>query len=160
MSKKLSCGIIFVDTEKEKILMIHPTNQKDYWDFPKGRTEIGETPLITALREVNEETGIELSSQEIEGLVDLGRHTYNRQKDLHIFICYNKEIDISKLHCSSMVDKPVPYPECDDFAFFSIVDAIDLMCPSMKKVFIYDIEPEIKAGMLHAEKTKQYSEIF
>lgn len=29
-----------------------------YWDFPKGRTEAGETPFQAALREISEETGI------------------------------------------------------------------------------------------------------
>jgi len=29
-----------------------------YWDFPKGRTEPGETPLQAAQREVEEETGL------------------------------------------------------------------------------------------------------
>src|SRR5581483_8709875 len=30
----------------------------DYWDFPKGRVETGETPLTAAKREVKEETGL------------------------------------------------------------------------------------------------------
>ena len=31
----------------------------DYWDFPKGQVEAGETELQAAVREVTEETGLE-----------------------------------------------------------------------------------------------------
>lgn len=31
------------------------------WTFPKGRGEVGETPIQTALREVKEETGLEIT---------------------------------------------------------------------------------------------------
>lgn len=141
MTKVLSCGIVFLDTVEEKVLMVHPTNQVDYWDFPKGRQEIGETPLETAIREVEEETGILVTSDE---LIDCGFHKYNKHKNLHLFLCVDKKFDLSKLECTSMVVKPThQYPEVDKFEMFSIVDAIDLMCPSMKKVFVYEIEQKL-----------------
>ena len=43
-----------------------------YWTFPKGHPESGESPTDAALRELQEETGIELS----ELLED---HTYTQQ---------------------------------------------------------------------------------
>lgn len=45
----------FVKNELEEVLMIY---RFDKWDLPKGKIEKGETPEITALREVKEECGV------------------------------------------------------------------------------------------------------
>jgi len=61
MSKKtpriLSAGVVLVRAERGvwQYLLLRAYQ---YWDFPKGRTEAGETPLEAARREVAEETGI------------------------------------------------------------------------------------------------------
>jgi len=56
--KVLSSGVIPVrwDNGGWRYLLLRAYQ---YWDFPKGRTEPGETPLQAALREVREETGLE-----------------------------------------------------------------------------------------------------
>ena len=57
-----SCGVLIVrgDPVREVLLMIHPTRL----DIPKGHVEEGESDLVCALREMEEETGI--SSEDIE----------------------------------------------------------------------------------------------
>ena len=52
-----SCGIIIYNQE-QKFLLI--TQNNGDVGFPKGHVEIGETEEETALREVKEETGIEV----------------------------------------------------------------------------------------------------
>ena len=55
--KVLSAGAVIVrptDTGP-RLLLLRAYN---YWDFPKGEVELGETPLEAAHREVAEETGI------------------------------------------------------------------------------------------------------
>ncbi|MFE3293582.1 NUDIX domain-containing protein [Rhodococcus sp. NPDC059234] len=47
-----------------EIALIHRPKYDD-WSFPKGKLDPGETPVVAALREVQEETGLE---------VQLGRH--------------------------------------------------------------------------------------
>lgn len=46
----------FIKNELEEYLFIFRRNK---WDLPKGKIEIGETPEIAAIREVQEETGLE-----------------------------------------------------------------------------------------------------
>ncbi|MCX4186485.1 bis(5'-nucleosyl)-tetraphosphatase [Methylophaga sp. OBS4] len=52
-----SAGVVVVRREKSgwRLLVLRAYRN---WDFPKGTREPGETPLTTALRETEEETGI------------------------------------------------------------------------------------------------------
>jgi 8-oxo-dGTP pyrophosphatase MutT (NUDIX family) len=49
----------------------------EFWDFPKGRLEAGETGLTAALREAREEAGIE-ASRVIEGFKETIRYFTRR----------------------------------------------------------------------------------
>lgn len=55
--KILSAGVIPVRrTDGRWLYLLLRAYQ--YWDFPKGKTEAGETPLEAAMRELKEETGL------------------------------------------------------------------------------------------------------
>lgn len=58
MTTKRSAGfIVFTKAGKGiRYLLLH--HGGDYWNFPKGTQEAGETDMITARRELAEETGI------------------------------------------------------------------------------------------------------
>ena len=51
-----SCGCIILD--KDKVLLVK--HNVGHWDFPKGHMEDGETETQTAIREVKEETNIDV----------------------------------------------------------------------------------------------------
>lgn len=51
-----SCGCIILSDEK--VLLVRQT--KGHWSFPKGHMENGETEIQTAIREVKEETNIDV----------------------------------------------------------------------------------------------------
>lgn len=51
-----SCGCIII--ENEKVLLIQQT--KGHWGFPKGHMEKNETEIETAIREVKEETNLDV----------------------------------------------------------------------------------------------------
>ncbi|HKJ88572.1 MAG TPA: NUDIX domain-containing protein [Gammaproteobacteria bacterium] len=54
---EVSAGVVIIRPVAYgcRFLMLRAYN---YWDFPKGVVEAGETPMETAAREVEEETGI------------------------------------------------------------------------------------------------------
>ena len=60
LKKEKSCGCIII--EKDKVLLIQ--QKKGHWGFPKGHIEIGETEIETAMREVKEETNLDVEINE------------------------------------------------------------------------------------------------
>lgn len=56
MKKEKSCGSVVVD--EGKVLLVH--HNLGHWDFPKGHVEAFETEEETAIREVKEETNIDI----------------------------------------------------------------------------------------------------
>lgn len=56
-----SCGaIIFHRTKQNTKILLVKNNNGRYWSFPKGHIEDGETEEQTAMREVKEETGLDV----------------------------------------------------------------------------------------------------
>lgn len=60
MECEKSCGCIII--EDEKVLLVKQT--KGHWGFPKGHVEADETEVETAIREVKEETNIDVEVEE------------------------------------------------------------------------------------------------
>lgn len=56
MKYEKSCGAIVI--EDGKVLLVK--HNVGHWDFPKGHVEEGETEFETAIREVKEETNIDI----------------------------------------------------------------------------------------------------
>ena len=73
---EVSAGGLVVDTTGKLGLLIGRRDQKDLsgkrilWSLPKGHIEEGETPEEAALREVQEETGIESIIEKSLGVID------------------------------------------------------------------------------------------
>lgn len=60
MEQEKSCGCIVLNNGK--ILMIR--HNEGHWDLPKGHVEDGETEVETAIREVKEETNVDVEVNE------------------------------------------------------------------------------------------------
>ena len=56
MKKEKSCGCIIL--KDDEVLLIK--HNEGHWDFPKGHMEEGETEKQTAIREVKEETNMDV----------------------------------------------------------------------------------------------------
>lgn len=149
--KKLSCGTIIVN-EYEEILMGRVTlTRPARWDLPKGVIDNDERPIDAAVRECQEEFGLELDHNK---LIDLGQVAYNNNKNLHLFIVYMPKcsIDLKTLHCSSYFThyySKKEIVEVDGYAWIPLNEIHDHCGPSMTKALtkMYDtIENESKYG--------------
>jgi 8-oxo-dGTP pyrophosphatase MutT (NUDIX family) len=115
--KAISCGLIIYDPKEHCILAGHPTKYKSGkgdWDILKGHLEPGEDPKEAAIREAYEESGIELTKEEIESMKDLGKFKYSKKKDLHLFLLEKEIPPLYTLECKSIVDGET-YPEMDAY---------------------------------------------
>lgn len=60
MKQEKSCGCVVFDGDK--VLLIK--HNEGHWDLPKGHIEEGETEVETAIREVKEETNVDVEVNE------------------------------------------------------------------------------------------------
>lgn len=62
MDKEKSCGALVCRRENNKLqILVLKHRMGGHWSFPKGHVESRETERETALREVREETGLQIS---------------------------------------------------------------------------------------------------
>lgn len=65
MKREKSCGALVYRKDKDRYkLLLVKHRYGGHWCFPKGHVEAGENEVQTALREVMEETGIQITLQE------------------------------------------------------------------------------------------------
>ena len=85
-----SCGCIIIDNEK--ILLVKQT--KGFWSFPKGHMESGETELQTAIREVKEETNIDVIPDENKRYVEEYMMENGNKKQVVYFVARKTSADV------------------------------------------------------------------
>src|ERR1051326_3632319 len=64
--KRIGAAAVIVNANGE-VLLVHHTYGKCNWELPGGRGEEGESPVDTALREVHEETGLQVVARSTTG---------------------------------------------------------------------------------------------
>ena len=81
MSERLqyekSCGAVVYCQKDNDIKYLLACERSGYWVFPKGHMEDGESEHDTALREVKEETGLDVTF--VEGFRMLDEHNLARE---------------------------------------------------------------------------------
>lgn len=77
--KEVNAGGGLVSNRRGDFLMI---SRNGLWDLPKGHQDPGEDIEVTALREVQEETGID--ALELRGLICVTDHCYRRDEIWHL----------------------------------------------------------------------------
>lgn len=82
MEYEKSCGCIII--ENNKVLVIKQTN--GIWGFPKGHVEGDETEIQTAMREIKEETNIDVKIDETKRYVMNYVTDKGTNKDVVLFL--------------------------------------------------------------------------
>jgi predicted NUDIX family NTP pyrophosphohydrolase len=145
MEIKVSSAVIIYDSIKREILAEHPTGRpwkdKDgspstgVFSLPKGLIEEGEDPVEAAIREIKEETDIDL---ELKRLHYLGKYKYIKYKDLECFFYPLKEneIDIKKCRCASFFESPngKKLPEVNGFCWLNIETDLHFLFASQQSL--------------------------
>ncbi|MEM5820318.1 MAG: NUDIX hydrolase [Candidatus Aenigmatarchaeota archaeon] len=92
--KILKVQVYTIVKYKNKFLLLHRTEDIDVWEFPGGSIEFGENPKEAAIRELFEETAINIKEKDVK-LFDVTSVVYpdNRTMQIPIFFI----VEISKL---------------------------------------------------------------
>ena len=136
MPKRVSAGLLMYRTTRGEleVFLAHPggpfftRKDKGHWTIPKGEIEKGEDHLSTAIREFQEEVGLEVDPE--SDFIPLGSI---RQKGGKIVHAWGVEGDwdesqplksnLFKLEWPSGSGNYKEYPEVDKASFFSLEDA-------------------------------------
>lgn len=153
---RVSAGIVLWKKTAQgvKVFLVHPGGPfwtgKDEasWDFPKGEPDNGEEELVlTAIRELKEETGIDISSKSKEEFISLGSLKRKDGKEIYLWAVEGDWTGL--LICKSWVkmqkkDKSwISFPEVDRGDFFTIEKARKKVFSSLLP-FIDRLEEKIK----------------
>lgn len=132
MAKLLTVGALI--TDGKKFLIVHPTGSEDNrWDIPKGIKEDTEDIWKACIREVQEETGLDISYKKSK---NCGRFYYNQHKDLYLYlIMYDTLPYIQNFTCTSYVTY-FDYPEVDKYKYIEFKDMNKYLIEKLKNIIV------------------------
>lgn len=130
MKQEKSCGCIILNDKKEVLLVHH---NKGHWDFPKGHVEEGETELQTAIREVKEETNIDVEVNEKY------RYTveYSPKEDVIKEVVFFLAKNIND-------NKTAQLEEVDEVQWFQLEDAIERITYDTSKEVLIRLKKDLE----------------
>ena len=117
-------GCVF-DTDGKVLLQRRGDSNK--WGFPGGAIEIGETPEMAAIREVKEETGLDVKVTDLIGIyTDCDMEYPNGDKAHSISIVYELEMTGGQLKCDNL--------ETVELRYFGLDEVPELFCMQHEEI--------------------------
>ena len=113
MTTEKSCGAVIFNDEDKVLIVKHNAG---HWDFPKGHMEAGETETQTAIREVKEETNIDIDIIEEYRYESHYSPKENVEKTVVFFLAKNKSEKLEKQDA-----------EIANIGWFSYKEALDII---------------------------------
>ena len=111
-------GCIFNDRGE---VLLQRRGDCDQWGFPGGTVELGETPQMAAVREVKEETGLDVAVGDLIGIyTDFDVECPNGDRFQSILIAYELTVTGGELFCDQAETKELKY--------INLVDVPGLFC--------------------------------
>ena len=105
-------GCIF---NQEGKVLLQRRGDSQLWGFPGGAIEIGETPEMAAIREVKEETGLDVKVSELIGIYTDSNMSYPNGDQAHsICIVYVLEAIGGQLKCDNLETVELQYFDLDE----------------------------------------------
>jgi len=102
---ELKAGVAVIILNEEKQVLLQKRADVELWGIPSGHIEIGETVSEAAIREVKEETNLEIKIKKIIGVYSEPNSQvfdYPNGKVVHfITTCFLAEITGGELRCNS-----------------------------------------------------------
>lgn len=130
-SKHDAAGVAII--YNNKILLIHPTNaswHRGTCGIPKGGIEPGEDHMVAALRELREETGIELRPDQLEPSPEIVHIHSARKKEewaLIYYVCKIQELSEIGLTSERLPNSQLQLEEIDWGKFVTAEEAYPIM---------------------------------
>jgi|GEM_PF-1951328 len=135
----ITCGIYLYDVTTGKLLICHATNASwKTWSLPKGLKDVEEDAYDAAIRELKEETGIDVSELNILQTASLPPVRYKKQnKVLESFLLItDTPLQDHQFVCHSLTKGGIP--EIDRWAW---------------------VKPEELASRVHESQAENYERI-
>lgn len=90
-----SCGAVVISAEEDRRVLLIKNRRSSHWGFPKGHIEKGETQEETAIREVKEETGLDVEL--VDGFSSKSEYTIQGrvEKAVTIFLAKSASTDVT-----------------------------------------------------------------
>lgn len=130
----ITCGIYLYSEVSQKILVCHATNSPwNKWSIPKGLQDEGEDAYTSALRELYEETGLELKSIQVTSEHRLAPVKYQKQNKIleSFLIITSSDLSEQKWVCHTYTEKS--FPEIDSWKWITTQQAVKWLHEAQQK---------------------------